>query len=59
MVVWDILTMSGKKNAILADSQRKGVIIGCPLACTCGDVNYASKTRTCRSSLVMQGTYNR
>ena len=42
MVVWNILTMSGKKNAILADSQRKGVIIGRPLGRSCGDVNYAN-----------------
>ena len=42
MVVSKLLTMNEEKNAILADSQRKGVIIGRPLGRSCGDVNYAN-----------------
>jgi hypothetical protein len=42
MVVWTILTMEEENTDILADSQRKGVIIGRPLGRSCGDVKYAN-----------------
>ncbi len=42
MVVCNFLTMGCEKNSILADSQRKGVIMGGPLGWFCGDVNYAN-----------------
>ena len=48
-----------QKSHDFADSQRKGIIIGCPLASTCGDAKYASKTRTRRRAIVMQRAYNR
>ena len=30
------------KKPFFADSQRKGIIIGRHLGCSCGDVNYAN-----------------
>ncbi|GEM_PF-2322406 len=37
-----LLNEVGIKKAFFADSQRKGIIIGRHLGCTCGDVNYAN-----------------